>query len=180
MPLAFTSPASKQTPWPTSTAELEPSERLIVWAFRRWVLGLAQNNGGHWSLVWNEFVRQFGAGDGKEAMTGFAKLVKGLHGHARRSIGHHQPCCSCLCADEVSIVCLVAACQHRQPRLARGLAEWLVLPDGAGDLLAAAVQLGHIMRRHGLRLPVRTQARGVAEALDKQEAAPALSQATMH
>ena len=52
---------ANRAPWPTSMSELDPSERLIVWAFRRWVLGLRQNNGEHWAFVWNEFARQFGA-----------------------------------------------------------------------------------------------------------------------
>ncbi len=105
-------------------------------------LGLRQNNGDHWSFVWNEFTRQFGAKDSKRALSGFATWIKGLQGHARRPLQHHQPGCPCLCADEVSLICLVAACQHHQPRRARNLAEWMVEPGGAGELLEAAIRPG--------------------------------------
>jgi len=135
--------------------ELDPSERLIVWSFRRWVLGLRENRGEHWSFVWNEFARQFGAPAGKEALSGFAALIKGLQCHARRMVHHHQPCCPCLGADEASVMCLVAACQSRQLARARALAEWLVEPDGVGELLQAGTRLAHIMRQHALIFPER-------------------------
>ncbi len=157
--------SSKTTPWPTSTAELDPSERLIVWTFRRWVTGLRRNDGSHWSLVWSEFAHRFGAIDGKEALAHFAGLVMGLQSYARRTIHHHQPCCPCLGADEVSLICLIAACQNRQPSLARGLAEWMVQPDGIGELLQSSVRLAQIMGQHGLTFPERTiRAAKTAEA----------------
>jgi len=174
VPIAFTLPDEASRP--ASTADLDPSERFIVWAFRRWVLGLQQNNGEHWSLVWSEFTRQFGVNDGREALSGFARVIKELQCHARRNIHHHHPCCPCLCADEISLVYFVAACQNRQSRLARGLAEWLVRPDGAGDLLEAATRLAGVMRRHALHLPVRTK----KTAFDTESAEPPRLQITVH
>jgi hypothetical protein len=174
MPVAFTSP--QEVPWPTSTAELDPSERFIVWAFRRWVLGLNQNNGEHWSFVWNEFARQFGIEDGKAALAAFAGLIKNLQCHARRAIRLHQPCCPCLVVDEVALVCFVAACQNSQPHRARGLAEWLVHPDGAGEMLAAAARLAQIMRKHALNLPHRSR----KEAVDTVLKWPDSAKITIH
>ena len=154
MPITFTPKTA--APWPATTAELDPSEIIVVRAFRRWVLGLQHNDGGHWTMVWNDFARQFGATDGKEALSGFAGLVKGLQCHARRTIRHHRPCCACLGTDEISLLCLVAACQNGRPGLARSLAEWLVRPEGAGELLQAGTRLAQVMRRHNLHLPART------------------------
>ena len=91
------------------------------------------NDGGYWSQVWNEFARQFGAKDGKEALSGFAGMVKGLQCHARRAVRHHRPCCPCL-------------------------AEWLVQPEGAGELLQSGSRLAQVMRRHALHLPERAAA----------------------
>ncbi|MFQ5784533.1 MAG: hypothetical protein ACE5H8_06885 [Alphaproteobacteria bacterium] len=156
-------------------AELDPAERLIVWAFRRWVLGLLENKGGYWSCVWNEFARQFGARDGKEALSSFATLIKGLQCYARRTIHHHHPCCPCLGADEVSLICFVAACQNRRPQLARSLAEWMVHPDGAGELLEAGIRLAQAMRRHALNLPERT-----AVIFETEAARPKTTQVTVH
>lgn len=171
------SPAFRQeTPWPTSMAELAPAERFIVWCFRRWVLGLRENNGEHWSFVWNEFARQFGAKDGKEALSGFAGLIKGLQCYARRAIQHHQPCCPCLGADEVSLICFVAACQNRQPHLALSLAEGMVQPEGAGELLEAGIRLAEVMRQYALNLPERT-----GKVVFKTEAErPETTQVTVH
>lgn len=144
---------SEAPPWPTSTRELTVGEHLLVWSFRRWVLGLRANDGGHWSLVWNEFARQFGPRDGRAALSAFARLIHTLLCRARRTLRHHQPCCPCLGADEVRIVALVAACQNGGP--ARALAEELAAPSATGDLLDAGGRLARIMARRNLALPAR-------------------------
>lgn len=163
MPLPH--PGQNQLPLPTSTAELAPAERFIVWAFRRWVLGLKQNTGDHWTLVWNEFARQLGDRDGRDALCGFAGLVKAMQCHARRRISYHQPCCPFLGADEVSIVCFVAACQNEHPQLSRSLAEWLVKADGADEMLEAGTRLSAGMHRHALLLPQRSGTSGTPPAM---------------
>ena len=176
LPVPLTFKTSDVGPWPTSTTELDASEQLIVWAFRRWALGLRRNDSTHWSLVWNEFARQFGVADGKEAMSAFAGLVRGLLAHARRTMRHHEPCCASLGADEVALVAFVSACQHRDPHRARRLAEWLARRDGAGELLEAGIRLGRVMRRRGRMLPVRTNGRTLCAATDR----PANPDVTVH
>lgn len=141
--------------WPTALSELAPAEHLVVWAFRRGALAIRDNTSHHMCLVWNEFARQFGTGDGKAALSSFMSIVGGLQENARRNIHHHQPCCPCLGADEVWLVCLVGSCQRGEPRQARFLAEQMVRPDGVGSLLEAAGRLGHAMREHALLLPYR-------------------------
>lgn len=145
--------------WPTSFMALAPSERLIVWAFRRWVLGLRRNDGAQWTIVGKEFSRQFDRHDGTIALAGFARLIDGLQRRARRVMHIHQVCCPCLSADEVCLVALVAACQAPVPSAARARAEWLVRGDGVGDLLDAGTRLACLMLRHGLSLPQRSQAK---------------------
>ncbi len=147
---------AEMRPWPTETRELDTAEQFIVRSFRRWVQGLRQNDGGHWSLVWNEFIRHLGEPDGKAALSGFARLVRALQCHARRSITHHQPCCPSLCPDEICIINMIAACQGRRLSHAHALAEWMVFPDGIGDLIEAAAQVSHFMQRHGFAFPDRS------------------------
>lgn len=171
-----TFPSPNALLWPTSMNELDPSERLIVWAFRRWVLGLRENRGEHWSFVWNEFARQFGAREGKEALSGFAALIKGLQCHARRMVHHHQPCCPCLGADEAAVMCLVAACQSHQLSRARTLAEGLVEPDGVGELLQAGSRLARVMRRCALIFPERTG----SVTIGREAARPETTGVTVH
>lgn len=144
--------------WPTSFMALAPSERLIVWAFRRWVSGLRRNDGTQWTIVSKEFSRQFDGRDATMALAGFARLIDGLLRRARRVMHLHQVCCPCLSADEVCLVALVAACQGPAPSTARARAEWLVRGDGVGDLLEAGTQLAFLMRRHGMSLPQRSPA----------------------
>ena len=116
---------------------------------------MRHNDGGHWSQVWTDFAGQFGDTDGKAALSGFARLIQSLQSYARRSITYHQPCCPGLSADEVCITNLIAACQGRRLSHAHALAEWMVQPDGIGDLLDAASQLAHFMHFHGLLFPAR-------------------------
>lgn len=141
--------------WPTSVCELEPAESLIVWALRRWVLGLQENAGHHLFLVSREFARQLESPEAEDAMSSFAALIRGLQEHARRRVRHHQPCCPCLGIDEVWLVCLVGSCQRGELCRARALAEWMVHSDGIGDLLDAATRLGRVMGKHYLIIPCR-------------------------
>lgn len=162
---------SRSIPWPTAMAELEPAERLVVWAFRRWVTGLHLNAAGHWSLVRREFVRQFGSDAGQRALGAFAALIRAIQGHARRRITYHQPCCPCLGADEALLVSFVFACQHRQWALARSAAEWMVRDDGVGDMMGAGGRLGALMRERELVIPDRRES--CAAAATEATRAPA-------
>lgn len=165
--MSFPQPGQKDLPWPTSTSELDPAERLVVRSFRRWVLGLKQNTADHWDYVWEEFASQLGPQDGRDALSGFAGMVKALQCNARRRICYHQPCCPYLGADEVSIVCFVAACQNGELCLARSLVEWLIKSEGTEEIIEAGRRLAEGMHRHGLTFPERCGAPSIpAETFD--------------
>ncbi len=150
-------------PWPTTLSELEPAERFVVWSFRRWVLGWSHSDAHHWSLVWAEFTRQFGAAAGRDATAAFAGVIDVLRWRARRAIHHHQPCCPCLAADEVCILVLVAAAQHGHAALAHAVSRWLVTPEAVDALADAGFRLADCMGQHGFTLPDRAT-RGAADA----------------
>ena len=150
--------------WPTSVPELEPSERLLVWAFRCWAVALQDRTGHHVCLVWNEFARQFGRREGEAALAAFFAILRALQEHARRRLHHHQPACPCLGADELWLVCLVGSCQRGDASRARFLAEWMVSPDGVGDLLHGGSRLGRSMLGSNLALPCRNHQNGAAGA----------------
>ncbi|MBL4722102.1 MAG: hypothetical protein JKY20_13365 [Alphaproteobacteria bacterium] len=173
LPLETNQNKYQKTSKPTSTLELDPSEIFIVWSFRRWATGLRQNNGVHWKLIWNEFSRQFGTRNSSKALTEFVTIMRMIQAHARRPMRHHQPCCPCLAADEVMLICLIAACQTPQGHMARRLASWMVKPDGIDSLLKAGGNLSTQMAEHAMILPVRTQAIDAADAADAAEAADA-------
>lgn len=142
---------------PASMSELAQSERLIVRAYRHWVLGLRENAGEHWSLVWSELARELGPAEGGVALSAFAALVLELQRDARRTLYHHQPYCPCLCADELALVGLLNACQQGKWLRARALAEELVNADAVGSLLDAGSRFTLALARRGHRFQRRLE-----------------------
>ena len=141
---------------PALMADLSHAERFIVWSFRRWLLGLRDNNARHWAFVWYEFDAQLGDLDGKAALANFAKLTKELQCHALKTIHHHQPCCPYLGDDEAGIIQLVAACQGGHRQVARSLARSMVQSTACNAMLEAGERLAYLMHRHALHLPHRS------------------------
>jgi len=135
---------------PTTLGELDLAERLVVWSFRRWVSGTE-----NWALVEHEFKRQFAQAAAHGALRSFAMFVEALRCHARRVIHYHQPCCPCLGCDEVCVLTMITAAQAGDTNLAKATGRWLVKPEGLGDLLQAAGDLGRAMARQDLHLPRR-------------------------
>ncbi len=144
--------------WPAMLDELLPPEQLIVRSFRRWLAGWARQEPREWSLVWNEFSREFGAKDGRAALSSLVRVINGLHLNACRTLEYHQPCCPCVGADEACLVKIVAACQHEDWRLAYAAGASLVGTTASPELVACATSLAQSMRRHGMTLPRRSPA----------------------
>lgn len=147
---------------PDDFAGLEPSERLLVWALRRWVSGVE-----NWNLVWREFSRLLPAPEAHAAMRGFEHLIAGICRFARRPFRYHQPLCPCVGTEEASFVALVAAAQANHEPLTQALAEWLVQRDGVADLTEAARGLSAALAAGGFILPQRR--RGAPEPADAAE-----------
>ncbi len=149
-----------ETGWPELMAELVHGEQFLVWSFRRWVLGLTENDGSHWNVVWREFEVRMGQPDGPAALANLAKLIRALQMHARRQIQHHHPCCPCLGTDEACLVTLIAACQHGEATFARALAGDMVESSGLSAMVEAVERLAYLMRRNALSLPLRSSISG--------------------
>ncbi len=157
MPVTF-SLESDATPWPSAVSELDGAERMVARWLRQWSAGLRENAAGRWALVWTAFTREFGAEDGKAALSGLAAMMMELQGGARRRIRVHPPCCPYLGADEIRLIGFVAVCQRQEWPRARALAEEMVRPDGVGVMLEAGARLARVLRRHDLWLPPRCTA----------------------
>ncbi len=150
--------------WPTSMPELDTAEQLVVWALRCSMLALDNRTNHHICLLRNELVRQFGPEDAQSACAGIFSIVRTVKANARRDLHFHQPCCPCLCEEELWLICLVGACQRGEARLAGFLAESTIQADGVGDVLNAAIFLAGLMRKHALVLPDRSyDARALGE-----------------
>lgn len=146
--------AGKSGHWPTSVQELSEGERLVVWAFRRWVSGPE-----HLPMLAREFERQFRRNEARPALIALDAALTGLTRHARRSIVYHQPCCACLGADEVCVISIVAALQAGASAAARAMAQWLVRMEGVEAFVAPLDRLAEHLADSGHDLPYRTQRR---------------------
>lgn len=140
--------------WPTSIQELSEGERLVLWAFRRWVSGRE-----HLPLLAREFDRQFRQAEARPALIALDAALAGLTRHARRTIVYHQPCCACLGADEVCLISIVAALQNGAVTAARAMAQWLVCSEGVDHFTAALDEFADCLNGSGHDLPYRTRPR---------------------
>jgi len=141
---------------PRELSELAEAEAVVLRALRRWIVGSCSKDPRLWSLAWNDLAVAFGTEPGRDALTALIGMLREICSYARRPIEYHQPCCPCVCADEVCILALLGACQRAEMQAARGLAEWLVLREGAPGLLEAARGLATVLAAQDCRLPDRS------------------------
>ena len=144
--------------WPTTIDELEPAERLVVLSLRYFVFARSGRPRHPRGRPLGEPFANLGDGDGELALALLSQLVGCLQRHARRRFSLHAPCHPGLGMDEACVVRLVAACQHRQPHLARALARWMVKPSVGDELMEASIGFARILRRNALALPLRVAA----------------------
>jgi hypothetical protein len=144
-----------ERPLPRRMADLAAGEHLVLWGFRRWIVGLTDDAPAHWRIVEREFTRRFGVEDGRRSLVALVRLIAMLQSHAARPIVYHRPCCPCIGADEATILAFVAACQLGDWPGARHRAAMLVGEAGVGDLLEAGARLAKLLAGRGARLPLR-------------------------
>lgn len=142
-------------PWPKLKSDLAPAERLVVEAFRRWLLGAQESRGQHWAMAWNEFAELLGPADGRAGFAGLVAIMREIGEHGRRTLRYHPVCCPCVSSDELWLIGVVAACQRGDLNRAQRQAEWMVQGDGIGDVLGAACNLACALKAHDLIMPVR-------------------------
>ncbi|WP_300300812.1 hypothetical protein [Ferrovibrio sp.] len=163
MTVQVTQSAGMGGQWPTHVQDLSDGERLVVWAFRRWVSGPQ-----HLSLLAREFDRQFRRSEARPALQALDAALTGLTRHARRTIIYHQPCCGCLGADEVCLISIVAALQSGAQHAADAMAQWLVRREGVAEFIAALDDLAECLSGSGHDLPYRARQRGVSSTTTAQ------------
>lgn len=152
-------PEAASQVWPTSVQELTDGERLVIWAFRRWIAGP-----DHLPMLAREFDRQFRRAESRQALIALDLAMSLLTRHARRTIVHHQACCPCLAADEVCMISIVAALQNGADAAARAMAPWLLRSDGVPAFLSALDDLAECLTGSGHDLPYRTRPRASGHA----------------
>ncbi len=145
--------------WPTSVQELSEGERLVLWAFRRWVSGRE-----HLPMLAREFDRQFRQCEARPALIALDAALVNLTRHARRTIVYHQPCCAGLAADEVCILSIVAALQNDAVAAARAMSQWLMRGEGVDGFTAALDAFAGCLSGSGHDLPYRTRQTAVTHS----------------
>jgi hypothetical protein len=141
---------------PGRLTELSESERLLVWSYRRWIVGMRTREEIHWTLVWREVSCIFGEDSVRSVLGGLQSIIAGIGLHARRRLRLHPPCCGYICTDEFLIIALIGACQRRDYRTARGIAEWLVREDGMSGVLEGAGRIATALSEYDFYLPDRS------------------------
>jgi hypothetical protein len=135
--------------------ELDDAETLTLWAFRRWVMGLRYQAPDQWHTVWRGLHRRCGESAGREATAAMAEMIEELRRTARRTITHHQPCCSSIGDDEMTLLVLLGACQRGDVLLAQTAARTLSGTLNADALMLAAMRFAEAFHERGLMLPYR-------------------------
>jgi hypothetical protein len=136
-------------------AEGDDAETIAVWAFRRWILGLRYQAPEQWETVWRCLQRRCGEAAGREATAAMAEMIEELRRTAKRTITHHQPCCSSIGDDEATLLVLLAACQRGDILLAQTSAQMLSGTLHADTLVLAAIRFAGALNQCGLMFPYR-------------------------
>ena len=84
-----------------------------------------------------------------------AEMIEELRRTAKRTITHHQPCCSSIGDDEATLLVLIGACQRGDILLAQTAAQTLSGTLHAEALTLAAIRFAEAFRERGLMLPYR-------------------------
>jgi len=151
-------------PAATSLSHLEPSQRLLIYGLRRWIMGLHERGAWHWSLAWDAFAVELGPTISREALRALDALVRELAASSRRRFRYHHPCCPLLTPDEVTVLGLAAACQAENAVHREAVAHWLVHPRGFERLIRAGSDFAAALAAADLRLEAPLAARREAVA----------------
>jgi len=115
-----------------------PTERLLLEAFRRWVIGWRDCRMEEWVAVWTAFHDALPRDRALGAVRASESLFRTIGLNARRTLHHHQPPCPCLGPDEARLLDLVGAAATADHRTAEALAGCLVRPEALAETLARA------------------------------------------
>ena len=145
-------------PKPTTIQELEPAERVLIWAVRCWT-----SAGWRQQAVWRDFVLRFGS-DALAVTTAFERLIRALDRGARRSLVWGQPDAPPLQADELCLLLLISALQREESALAAAVLGWLVTPVAKQTAMGAAVALARELDAAEMICPLRVATARIAGA----------------
>ena len=167
-----------QIEMPRQLETLSPHERMIALAFRHACGTYGTSDKSDWLHLLALFTATLGHQAARKAAGAVGAVMRQLSSHAHRRISYHHLLCPCLGEDELSFVQLVAAVQHRNWRIATGIARTCLSEDGIGDMIAATSQLAVILTHHEVGLPLRITRETDISAIAPGAELPA--EATLH
>jgi len=141
---------------PIEMEELIDAERLLLRSYRRWVVGMQLCDDQNLKSVWIDLSTAFGVKSARSIIGGLQSVIVALSGASRRPIRLYPLCCVYVCADELSFLCLISACQSRNHFLARCTASWIVSTNGTADLIEGCRQIAEVLTEKDIVLPIRT------------------------
>ncbi|MEQ8966545.1 MAG: hypothetical protein RID91_12020 [Azospirillaceae bacterium] len=131
---------------PADAADRTPADRLLLTAFRRWVVGWRDCRIEEWVAVWTAFHDALPRDRAANAVRALEGLFSTIGLNARRTLHHHQPRCPCVGPDEERLLALIGAAGGADPRTAEALAGALVRPEALAETLSRAHALAEAIR----------------------------------
>ena len=141
--------------WPTTVNELETAEQFVILSFRHCVFSRSKKDYHLGNGALREHLNRLGENDGELALTYLSRLVSCMRQGARRSFSLFAPCYPGLGVDEAWVICFLAACQSRQPHLARTLANWMIKPVAFDELMKPSIGFAQVLYKNDVLLPLR-------------------------
>ncbi len=130
-------------------ADLVHEEQFVLWVQRNWLNGTSR-----WARLWAGICGYLGETDSTEAMRAFGDIMLCLKYNGRRPFSPGAPGCP-VTPDELALLTLVAADQHKDLPLSDGLVDWLVRPASQSVLSISVRRFALVLQNHGLVLPSR-------------------------
>ncbi len=135
--------------------DLSAPEQLLICTYRRWIVGMRTNNEAQWNLAWSDLAECMGSRTTQSILSGLQSIILGIGTYARRPARLHPPCCGFVGADEISFITLIGACQRREHKLSRRIAEWMVTRNGTANMLEGAGRIANALAEREIYLPDR-------------------------
>lgn len=141
--------------WPTTVNELETAEQFVVLSFRHCVFSQSEKGFRVGKRALREHLNMLAKDDGEMALTYLSQVISCMRRGARHSFSLFAPCYPGLGVDEAWVICFLAACQSRQPNLARTLANWMIKPIAFDELMKSSIGFVQILYKNDVLLPLR-------------------------
>jgi hypothetical protein len=127
-------------------------ERLVLEGFRRWILGYASGDLGHWEEAWNLYASSLGPRDARVIVDRLAKFVRSVRDWSTCPITCFPGGCRHVCRQECFALAMVAASQNQDLDSLAAAMRHLLDPEGHEEAMLPALAYAEAMKDQDLIL----------------------------